>query len=277
MTFMNLSLLCILPRSKHRLIGSVLAGLALHFAAGVHAQTTPASTTNSIKFGLTQDKLTAGLGQWRGSYIDLDSQLDRADRLTLRVERAQRFGDSGRLGSLSWTHELNPDSYFSLYHTTTDTGNFWPISQSGLSLSEKFLGDRSLVGTLNIGRNISRNNYRDWQAGLSLAYYSPHKTVYEGGVKMNVSKPGSVKTARGFVAVTYGAARERYLSANLSFGKEGYQLTGATVATNFASKSLTLSWKEWIGQDWGAEVKLVQYRNPNYKRMGVDAGAFVDF
>jgi YaiO family outer membrane protein len=96
-------------------------------------------------------------------------------------------------------------------------------------------------------------------------------------MKLNLSKPGSVKTARGYVAVTYGAARERYLSANLSFGKEGYQLTGASVATNFASQSVTLSWKEWIGQDWGAEVKVVQYRNPNYQRTGVDAGAFVDF
>jgi YaiO family outer membrane protein len=271
--------------SPRKLASLLLAGSALTSTTIACAQSslpnvrdlTRPAATNSIKFGLSQDKLTNGLSNWRGSYIDLDSQLDNADRMTLRVERAERFGENGRLGALSWTHNLNQDSYFTLNHTVTDKGNFWPISQTGLSLSEKFLDDRSLVGTLNIGRNISRNSYRDWLAGLSLAYYAKHRVVYEGGVKMNVSKPGSVRTTRGFVALTYGAARERFISANLSFGKEGYQLTGATVATNFASQSLTLGWKEWIGQDWGAEVKVVQYRNPNYKRLGVDAGAFIDF
>ncbi len=274
---MNSSLL----KTRSLLLSSAMlvgtgAALAQSSLPNVRDLTRPAAT-NSIKFGLSQDKLTNGLSTWRGSYIDLDSQLDGADRLSLRAERAERFGEAGRLAAISWTHNLSSDSYFSLNHTVTNTGNFWPVTQTGMSLSEKFLDDRSLVGTLNIGRNISRNNYRDWLAGLSLAYYAKHRVVYEGGVKMNVSKPGSVRTTRGFVALTYGAARERFLSANLSFGKEGYQLTGATVATNFNSQSLSLGWKEWLGQDWGAEVKLVQYRNPNYKRLGVDAGAFIDF
>jgi YaiO family outer membrane protein len=271
-----------LPKSFFKLLifSAALAGASLVCAQSslpnVRDLARPAAT-NTIKFGMSQDKLTTGLANWRGSYVDLESQLDNSDRMSLRLERAARFGENGRLGALSWTHDLNQDSYFTLNHTVTDQGNFWPISQTGLSLSEKFLEDRSLVGTLNIGRNISRNNYRDWLAGLSLAYYSKHRIVYEAGAKMNVSKPGSVRTTRGFVALTYGAARERFLSANLSFGKEGYQLTGNTVATNFTSQSLTLGWKEWIGQDWGAEVKVVQYRNPNYKRLGVDAGAFIDF
>ena len=236
-----------------------------------------AERNSTLKFGLNYDSLSANLSSWRGQYMQFETQLNASNRYSLRLEHANRFDRSGTLMALGWTHDLSPDRYITLNYVGTNTGNFWPISQTNVAYSEKWLSDKRLVSTVLIGRNISRSNYRDWLLSASLTYYAPGNFVYEGGLRLNRSTPGSVQTARAFAAVTYGNQGVRYLSASLNGGKEGYQLTGATTATNFPSRGLTLGWKEWLGKDWGTEAKLNLYSNPNYRRTGLDAAVFIDF
>lgn len=271
------------------LLGFAAAGAQAQFTTGSGGLRVPGeggaktgqgvdtSKTSSIKLGFSHDSLTANQASWSGSYMQVESRLNPDNFVSLRLERANRFSDSGTLVAGSWTRDLSPSRYFTANYTWTNRGTFWPISQTSLGLSQKFLDDKSLVGTVLIGRNISRNDYRDWLASVSMAYYSKAGFVYEAGLRTNQSNPGSISTSRVFGAITYGTQGQRYLSATLNGGKEGYQLSGNTVATNFSSQSLVLGWKEWIGRDWGTEVKLGFYKNSTYQRTTIDAAAFLEF
>jgi len=94
----------------------------------------------------------------------------------------------------------------------------------------------------------------------------------------NVSSPGAVFAPAGFVAVTEGRNKQHYLTVRVGVGEEAYQLVGPTVSlAQFNSQDLTVTWRKWLGTNWGFNVIGDYYRNPFYTRGGSSFGFFREF
>ena len=94
---------------------------------------------------------------------------------------------------------------------------------------------------------------------------------------MNRSDPNGVPSHMPFASVTWGREGEQYLSLRVSSGSEAYQSIAAAQLVDFHSRSAALSWRRWIGLDWGAIAQAEYYRNPSYERTTVGAGLFLQW
>lgn len=230
-----------------------------------------------LTVGAAHHDLSGGYGLWRGVYARLGLRVNQSDALAIGLERAERFNETGTLGSVQWNHDLNADwQTIAVYAATTD-GTFWPASFYRLGIARKWLEGRNLVTTLLAGYNVSRNGYRDRLFEASGAWYTASKFVFEAGLRWNHSNPGSVDTQRAFAAVTYGEPHRYYLTLRGSSGREGYQLLRGTSIVDFHSSDADLIWRQWVTRTAGFEARLTGYRNPFYSRRAIDVGLFVEF
>jgi YaiO family outer membrane protein len=68
------------------------------------------------------------------------------------------------------------------------------------------------------------------------------------------------------------------VTLRVGFGKEAFQLIGPTVTlSDFESQTLTVTWRQWIGKNWGANFVGDYYHNPSYERGGATLGFFREF
>lgn len=233
----------------------------------------------TLEAGVGFSSLTAGYQNWNSQFVRGVYAADPKNTWTAEVANMQQFGDRGILFALGNTHVIDDDWYVSTALATSAGGFFQPRVRGDVAVYRKLLEPRNLVIGAGLSSIQAKDDHRDLAVVLSAAYYFESPWVLEGGVRINRSNPGSVVANYYTVAATYGRDKERFVSLRFATGREGYQLVGdgGSALANFSSHDALLTWREWVGRDWGFQVRAGTYGNPYYRRVSGELSLFVDF
>lgn len=240
-------------------------------------QTGPKQLSNYVEAGGDYLHLTSGFGYWAGGYSR--AVVTKGKNIwNTEVNGQHEFGDAGVYLGAGDTYNFNSDWYGSLTAGSSVGGFFWPRFRADGFLNKKWLARKQLITTFGFGYYAAKDPHRDHSFFVGSTYYFEKPWIVEEGIRFNVSNPGSVFSPAGFVAVTQGRNRQHYLTVRAGFGKEAYQLIGPTVdLTDFASQTLTVTWRQWVGKDWGVNLVGDYYHSPFYHRGGPSFGFFKEF
>ena len=240
-------------------------------------QTEPKQLSNYVEAGGDYQALTNGFGHWAGGYargvVTEGNNIWNAE-----VNGQHEFGDAGVYLAAGDTYNFNPDWYGSLTAGSSVGGFFWPRFRADGFINKKWMARKQLITTFGFGYYAAKDVHRDHSFFAGSTYYFTKPWIVEEGIRFNVSNPGSVFSPAGFVAVTQGRNLQHYITVRAGFGKEAYQLIGPTVAlTDFQSQTLTVTWRQWVGKNWGVNLVGDYYHSPFYERGGASLGFFREF
>jgi len=237
----------------------------------------PKPLTNFVETGGSYQTLTNGYGYWGGGYAHAVYEKG-ADVWNGEVNGEHEFGDAGVYFAAGDTHTFSPDWYAALTVGSSAGGFFWPRFRTDAFLNKKWLPRKQWITTAGFGYVAAKDVHRDNIFYLGSTYYFEKPWIVEGGTYFNVSNPGTVFAPAGFVAVTQGRNQQQYLTLRAGFGEEAYQLIGPSVTlTQFNSETLTITWRKWLGPNWGFNVIGDYYHSPYYMRGGSSFGFFKEF
>jgi YaiO family outer membrane protein len=233
--------------------------------------------TNFVEAGGSYRQLTNSYGDWSGGYAR--GVLTTGKNIwTAEVNGQHEFGDGGVYLAAGDTYNFNSDWYASLTLGTSAGGFFWPRFRADAFVNRKWGARKQLITTLGYGYYASKDVHRDQSVFIGTTYYLQGPWIVEDGVRFNVSNPSVVFSPAGFVAVTEGRNKHHYVTANVGFGQEAYQLVGpSTVFTRFSSQNVTVTWRQWMGKNWGFNLVSDFYHSPFYERGGGSFGFFKEF
>ncbi len=237
----------------------------------------PKVLTDYLETGGDYLALSNGFGSWNGAYARgvLTAGHNILDG---EINGQHEFGDAGVYFGVGDTYNFNPDWYGSLTVGSSAGGFFWPRFRTDAFLNKKWMARKQWITTLGFGYYDSKDVHQDHSFYVGTTYYFDKPWIVEEGIRFNVSNPGSVFSPAGFVAITQGRNKHRYLTVRAGVGKEAWQLIGPTVAlTDFQSQTLTVTWRQWWGTNWGINVVGDYYHNPYYMRGGTSFGFFKEF
>jgi YaiO family outer membrane protein len=237
----------------------------------------PKVLTDYVESGGNDLVLTNGFGQWTGGYargvVTLGNHI-----LNGEVSGQREFGDAGIYFAAGDTYNFNSDWYGSLTVGSSAGGFFWPLYRGDAFLNRKLLNHKQFIATLGFSYYAAKDPHRDRSFYAGSTYYFQRPWILEEGIRFNVSNPGSVFSPAGFVAVTQGRNKHHYLTVRGGWGKEAYQRIGPVATlTDLQSQTFTITWRQWMGTNWGLNVVLDGYHNPFYTRGGTTFGFFRDF
>ena len=264
-------------RTRTRTAVSVLALLLL--ASTVAAQETPApapARRGQIDLTQRQSRHSANLPSGHATSLRGNWALGQDTVLNAELLSEKKFGASGGVAAVGATQNLNPDWFVSASLTRGWGGPNWARHRLDGAVSRKWGADRQLVTTLGLYRANFDAGRSDRGVRVSANYYLNHFAVLEGGVTVNSSHPGKVRSQMPYLAVTLGTEGLQLLSLRASRGSEAYQSVGsAAQLVDFDSQSLSLDWRYWLAPDWGMTLHAERYLNPSYRRTTVGGGLFL--
>ena len=245
--------------------------------ADVPPQPGPKQLTNYVEAGGDYLGLTSNFGYWAGGYAR--GVVTKGNNIwNGEVNGQHEFGDAGVYLAAGDTYNFNPDWYGSLTAGSSVGGFFWPRFRADTFINKKWMGRKQLITTFGFGYYAAKDVHRDHSFFLGSTYYFTQPWILEEGIRFNISNPGSVFSPAGFVAVTQGRNQQHYITVRAGFGKEAYQLIGPTVAlTDFKSQTFTVTWRQWVGTNWGFNLVADSYHSPFYARGGASFGFFREF
>jgi YaiO family outer membrane protein len=243
----------------------------------VTPQAGPKQLSNFVEAGGDYLSLTNGFGYWAGGYAR--GVVTRGKNIwNAEINGQHEFGDAGIYLGAGDTYNFNPDWYGSLTAGSSVGGFFWPRFRADGFINKKWMARKQLITTFGFGYYAAKDIHRDHSFFVGSTYYFTKPWIVEEGIRFNISNPGSVFSPAGFVAVTQGRNRQRYITVRGGFGKEAYQLIGPTVVlTDFPSQTLTVTWRQWVGTNWGFSLVGDYYHSPFYHRGGTSFGFFREF
>lgn len=233
--------------------------------------------TNYLETGGEYLFLTNGFGSWSGGYVR--GVLDMgSDILTGEVNGQREFGDAGAYFAVGDTHSFTANTYASLTFGSSGGGFFYPRYRGDAFVSQKWLKRKQLITTFGFGYYAAKDPHRDRSMSFGTTYYFDKRWILEDGVRFNLSNPGAVFSPSGFVAITQGRNKQHYVTARIGYGQEAYQLIGpADALSSFRSRTVTVTWRQWIGTNWGTNGVADFYGSPYYARAGATLGLFREF
>ena len=233
--------------------------------------------TNFVESGSSYEALSDHFGSWLGGYLRGAVTTGR-NTWNAELNGQREFGDAGVYMAAGDTFTLNSDWYGSLTVGSSAGGFFWPRFRVDSFLNRKWASRKQFITTMGVGYDAAKDVHRDHTAYIGTVYYFERPWIIEDGVHFNLSDPGTVVSASGFVAVTQGRNKQHYVTVNVGFGQEAYQLIGPETALNrFPSQTASVTWRQWIGKNWGFNFVSDFYHNPFYHRGGGSFGFFRDF
>jgi YaiO family outer membrane protein len=232
---------------------------------------------NFVEAGGDYLNLSNGFGHWVGGYahgtVTTGNNVWNAE-----VSGQHEFADAGVYMGAGDTYNFNPDWFGSVTVGSSVGGFFWPRFRADGFINKKWLSRKQWVTTFGFGYYAAKDVHRDHSFFLGSTYYFAQPWIVEEGIRFNVSNPGSVFSPAAFVAVTQGRNKQHYLTVRTGFGKEAFQLIGPTVSlSDFQSQTLTVTWRQWIGKNWGVNLVGDYYHSPFYQRGGTTLGFFREF
>ncbi len=248
--------------------------------AGAERLAPPAEQTGlprTLELDAGFQNLSRGFGSWRdvtlrGTY-GLPSHVLQGE---LSVNR--RFNKDGAFVGLSDTYTFNEDWYTNVAVGFGDGAFYLPRYRLDATLYRKWLAGRNLVTSVGAGTYKAPDGHTDNSLSLGLVYYFDAPWIAEGGVRLNSSNPGAIKTQQQFLALTYGRDKEDLITVHHAWGAEGYQtITASTQLVNFKSNESSISWRHWVTPRTGILVGANRYTNPFYNRSGLNIGIFHNF
>lgn len=249
--------------------------------AGPAAPAGPWSPTvlpNFIEVGMNYYDLTKGQGDWFGQYGRAEIQTDLYNRWSFDLLHQKAFDDSGVFASIGNTHTFDEYWYSDVSVGAGTDVFFLPQLRVDAFLNRKWLEDKSFITTVGVGYYGAHETYNDASLFLGSSWYFMPRWMFGNGVRFNVSAPGGVFSPSAFVALTEGAQGEHFVTLRYGFGREAYQLIGpGNALSEFTSNTLSLDWRQWLGEDWGFHLRAEHYGNPNYDRNGFNLGVFKEF
>lgn len=231
----------------------------------------------SLELSVGSQNLSAGFDNWkelglRGTYS--------SGPHTLQGELSQnrRFGQNGTFIGLSDTYTFNDDWFGWLSVGAGDGAFYLPRYRIDTSISRKWLDKKNLVTSIGLGYYNAPDGHTDRSVTAGAAYYFEAPWIVEGGVRLNHSSPGSIKSQQQFVAVTYGRDKQDLVTARYGWGGEAYlAIASGTQLVNFNSREGSIAWRHWLNPRTGLLLGANRYTNPSYNRTGVTLGVFHDF
>jgi len=234
--------------------------------------------TNFVETGGSYETLTNGYGYWGGGYARAVYEKG-PDVWDAELNGQHQFGDAGVYFAAGDTHTFSPDWYGALTVGSSAGGFFWPRFRTDAFLNKKWLSRKQWITTAGYGYVAAKDVHRDNIFYLGSTYYFEKPWIVEEGIYFNVSNPGTVFAPAGFVAVTQGRNKQQYLTVRAGFGEEAYQVIGPSVTlSQFNSETLTITWRKWLGPNWGFNLSGDYYHSPFYTRGGgSNFGFFKEF
>jgi YaiO family outer membrane protein len=237
-----------------------------------------------IEVGGGHSALTHNRPAWNDFYLRGAVSGGR-NTFTGEVTREDRFGDSGWLLDLDLVRTLS-ENWFAEVSVGGSAGGFFlnKFQTSGL-INRKLLRRRQLVATAGMGFDQSKTADHDVRASVGAAYYFEYPIVLQGGLSWTHANPGDILARTQYLAATWGHQKELFVSLRYEWGREGYEIIGAptpllpvfAVAENFPEHTVTATWRQWIGPNWGLNFNVEQHQEPTYHRIGGTLGVFLDF
>jgi YaiO family outer membrane protein len=233
--------------------------------------------TNYVETGADYMTLTNGFGSWSGGYsrgvYEQGKNIWNAE-----INGQQEFGDAGVYFAAGDTYNFNSDWYGAFTVGSSAGGFFWPRFRSDGFINKKWLGRKQWITTAGVSYVMAKDVHRDHTLYLGSTYYFQKPWIVEEGIYFNISHPGAVFAPAGFVAVTQGHNKQQYITVRAGFGEEAYQLVGPTATlSQFNSGTLTITWRKWMGPNWGFDFVGDYYHSPFYMRGGSTFGFFKEF
>jgi YaiO family outer membrane protein len=230
-----------------------------------------------VESGGSYMSLSNGYGYWAGGYSRV--VYDRGNDVWNGELNAQHeFGDAGAYFAVGDTHTFNSDWYGALTFGSSAGGFFWPRYRTDGLLNKKWMARKQLITTGGFTYYAAKDVHRDRVFYLGSTYYFTRPWIAESGIYFNLSSPGAVFAPAGFVAVTRGTDKHQYIVFRLGLGEEAYQLVGPTASlTQFQSQEITVTWRKWLGTNWGINFVGDFYHSPFYDRGGSSLGFFKEF
>jgi YaiO family outer membrane protein len=237
----------------------------------------PKQWNNSVEAGGDYLALTNGYGYWAGGYAR-GVVTSGKNVWNGEVNGQHEFGDAGVYLAAGDTYNFNHDWYGSLTAGSSVGGFFWPRFRADAFINKKWMAQKQLITTFGFGYYAAKDVHRDHSFFVGSTYYFTKPWIVEEGIRFNISNPGSVFSPAGFLAVTQGRNLRHYLTVRAGLGVEAYQLVGPTVTlTNFESQTVTVTWRKWVGENWGLNLVGDYYHSPFYNRGGTSFGFFREF
>jgi YaiO family outer membrane protein len=247
-----------------------------------------------IEVGGSHSALTAGNSDWNDFYARAMLSGGR-NIFTGELTREARFGDSGWFGDLGLIRTLSENWYAQVSAGGSAGGFFLPKFRSDALISRKLLPRRQLVLSLGGGYDQSRTIAHDWRAQVEGAYYFNYPIVLQAGLTWTHATPGNILARTQYIAASQGHDKEHFVSLRYEWGREGYEViaqptivapaialrqaapSSQGVLFNFPVRTITGTWRQWIGPNWGLNFNLEQHQEPAYHRIGGTVGIFLDF
>lgn len=226
----------------------------------------------------THSKLSANLPDGELLSVRAAWALPKGDSVQAELVRERKFGELGGVFALAYTQVFSPDWFGTGTLVAGQGGPNWANFRIDTQVSKKWLSQRQLVTSLALNHATYDNDRSDSGLRLSAAWYLDLPAVLEAGVTFNLSQPGSVNSTMPYASVTFGQTGQQYLSLRLSNGTEAYQALGTSAQlVNFHSRTVSATWRRWIGPQWGLTAQAEHYRNPTYQRQTLGLGLFAQW
>jgi YaiO family outer membrane protein len=237
-----------------------------------------------IEAGYSHNDLTGGYPTWNDFYMR-GMMSGGHNAFTGEISHQDRFGDSGWFFGLGLTRTLSENWYAQVSAGGSAGGFFLPRLRTDAFINRKLLRRRQLVVTAGGGYDQSKTIDHDWRAQAGAAYYFGFPMVLQGGFMWTHASPGNILARTQYLAINQGHDKEHFLSLRYDWGREGYEVIGAptllapafNVALDFPEHTITGTWRQWVGPNWGVNLNLEQHQEPAYHRYGGTFGVFLDF
>jgi YaiO family outer membrane protein len=237
-----------------------------------------------IEVGGSHSSLTAGNPDWNDFYAR--GMLSGGHNIwNAELTREARFGDNGWFGDLGLTRTLSENWYAQASVGGSVGGFFLPKLRTDAFIHRKLLQRRQLVATVGGGYDHSRTIAYDWRVQAEGAYYFQYPVVLQGGLMWTHATPGNILARTQYIAASQGHDKEHFVTLRYQWGREGYEVLGApnaptpafNVLFDFPIRTITATWRQWIGPNWGLNMNVEQHQETAYHRIGGTIGVFLDF
>jgi YaiO family outer membrane protein len=221
--------------------------------------------------------LNGGNPAWNDGYIR-GAMSGGKNTVNFEASRQSRFGDSGWFGLLGWTRVLGENWYGSLFAGGSVGGIFLPKYRADAFIFRKFLSHKQLVIGAGAGYDKTKLVNYDYRNTADIIYYFPWPIVAEGGVTWTRSQPDGTLARTQFLSLTEGREKEHYITARAEIGREAYEIFGsASEFFDFPVHNYSVSYRQWLGANWGLNFTFQRDLNRYYQRNGGSLAFFVDF